>query len=280
MSELLKEAETVFREILQGELEKAWGYHLTEAELNDVIDVLAKTTTRYLELRPKKRPWNTASPDRLCVGFRGFITPILEDRFHTVNAFVIADDIAQISSHAFYQVKLIVDDGNNDSTEATHVESDGETNDAADVQDENETGIAGQEEEDGDDRPRYSSFLMNYLNNELVSPTSIINQAEVPVGSETVSVDEHVPDLTGKKKGKATAEPVKKSQQGKKPEDVHGDTDLYYAVANEDKPNGPPKFYKCKIPSCKGFQGTWYQRKRHFRTKHPQEWEDFTGAAV
>ncbi|KAL1863050.1 hypothetical protein Daus18300_008206 [Diaporthe australafricana] len=64
---------------------------------------------------------------------------------------------------------------------------------------------------------------------------------------------------------------------GDRPEDIWDDTLLYSMVRDEKSPQGYPAGYKCKLDGCNGFQGVWQGRKPHFMTKHPKEWEEFTG---
>lgn len=76
---------------------------------------------------------------------------------------------------------------------------------------------------------------------------------------------------TAVKKGKD----AQQSRGGKIDIDHHNNP-LYSEVINENNPNGPPKYYKCKIAGC-GRQGVWNARQPHFEIKHAKEWKDVTG---
>lgn len=69
------------------------------------------------------------------------------------------------------------------------------------------------------------------------------------------------------KKGKNKASPESRYENS-----------LWFVIMDKDKPNGPPKYYKCKIARCNGFQGTWNSRKKHFQAKHTEEWIAATGS--
>lgn len=75
------------------------------------------------------------------------------------------------------------------------------------------------------------------------------------------------------------ASPVteKKGKNKVVPQSYYENT-LWSVVMDKDKPNGPPKYYKCKISSCNGFQGGWNGRGKHYQAKHPEEWFAATGS--
>lgn len=69
------------------------------------------------------------------------------------------------------------------------------------------------------------------------------------------------------KKGKNKASP-----------ESHYENALWTVIMDKERPNGPPKYYKCKIASCNGFRGGWNGRKKHYQAKHPEEWFAATGS--
>ena len=84
----------------------------------------------------------------------------------------------------------------------------------------------------------------------------------------------------GKDRQKAQRSATRKGkapQKGSKGESRFTGNAIFSVIMDKKKPGGPPKFYRCKIASCNGFQGVWAARQRHFAAKHPDEWEEVMG---
>ncbi|KAI3400720.1 hypothetical protein diail_1929 [Diaporthe ilicicola] len=123
----MEEAEAVFREILQVDVQRAWGKFLTEIQEKRIMDTLARFAISYLKYPGGN--WFAKTEDRLSSKFEQEIFHLLlQEDFNRTDSLLMARRIGEDATRIYGRVMHLAYNGIRNNTDSMDVQDDDEIN--------------------------------------------------------------------------------------------------------------------------------------------------------